>query len=126
MEIFGRKEAKLTDSQREKYGTAFAYLERRALEVKTLTDNAVQLNMDVQGMHKRCLVLHKKVDTANRTYQRVSAAVSRLQNTMDSMDDFTKETESAWNKLAEVERKLFEFPLYASQKADNLDSILFG
>ena len=129
MEVLDRlvkKDIQLTERQREDYGSAFAYIEKRALEVKSLTDNAVEFNENLKDMHRACLSLHKRVDTANRSYQRLNTAIARLGKTMAAMDEFAKETEAAWGKLAEVEKKLFELPFYASGKSQNLDEMLFG
>lgn len=121
-----KKDIQLTERQREEYGPVFAYMEKRALEVKSLTDNAVTFNENLKDLHTACLNLHRRVDTANREYQRLNGAITRLKKTMASMDDFARETEGAWSKLTDVEKKLFEIPLFGSGKDGNLGDMLFG
>jgi hypothetical protein len=115
----GRKEEpQLTQTDRERYGIACAYIQRRLEELGVLRARADELNGGILGAVKNCVQVMRHVDERNAQYTKLNSAISRFQRLTQSLESLGRETTTAWNKLHEAEQKLVDHPAYSSLKPE--------
>jgi septal ring factor EnvC (AmiA/AmiB activator) len=117
----GQEPPVLTAAEREKYHIPLAYMHRRFADFSAVHANDAAMSDQVSELQATLKRLRKKVEHGQTQYTRLQASVSRLEKTVQDFGSLASETETAWNKLHDIERKLMDFPIYSSLKpADGL------
>jgi hypothetical protein len=113
-----RKEVStLSQTDRERYGVACTYIQRRLDELGVLRARTDEINDSIFTTLKSCVQVMKHVDEANAQYTKLQTALGRFQRLTQSIEGLTGETTAAWNKLHEAEQKILENPAYAGLKS---------
>jgi hypothetical protein len=114
-----KDESTLTQTDRERYGTACVYIQRRLEELHVLRARADELNGSIVGAVKSCVQVMRHVDERNAQYTKLNSAISRFQRLTQSLESLGGETTAAWTNLHEAEQKLLDHPAYALKPGED-------
>jgi DNA repair ATPase RecN len=109
-----KAEATLTPADRERYGVACAYIQRRHDELGAMRARTDELNTGLVDAVKSCVQVLRHVDEANEQYTKLESAIARFSQLTEKIESLAAETTAAWGKLHEVEQRLLEQPEYAA------------